>query len=153
MSYDYSVELPLAPHGKQSVRTGKGFAYTAPKTRRWMQDAAMLFAAGLPRSVLEPPYNVLIVAVVDRPQYMLKRYKDGRAKYGDGLLLAPAKPDCDNISKAVLDALDRHITDDKDVVDLRVLKLYREIVGLPRVIVRIRQETGDPTESANSALA
>ena len=142
MSYDYTIILPLAPHGKQSVRAGQGRAFTAPKTRRWMGDAARLFAAELPAEKLEGPYRVDILAVVERPQYMRKRFKrTGEAKYDEGLLWAPTKPDIDNIRKSVQDALERHLTDDKAVVDGRTVKVYAEIDGLPRVVVRIRPAT------------
>ncbi len=152
--YDYTITLPLAPHGKQSVRAGQGRAFTAQKTRRWMNDAARLFAAYLPSEKLEGPYRVDILAVVERPQYMRMRYKrTGEAKYGEGLLWAPTKPDIDNIRKVVQDALERHLTDDKAVVDGRTVKVYSEIDGLPRVVVRIRQVTDDPVAAARAILA
>jgi len=151
--YDYTVELPLPPHGKQSVRSGQGRTFTAPKTRRWMNDAARLFAAYLPGEKLVGPYRVDIIAVVERPQYMRMRYKrTGDAKHGEGLLWAPCKPDIDNIRKAVQDALSRHLSDDKAVVDGRTVKVYSEIDGLPRVVVRIRQATDAPADVVGAMM-
>ena len=151
--FDYTITLPLAPHGKQSIRTGQGRAFTAPKTRRWMNDAARLFAAYLPSEKLEGPYRVDILAVVERPQYMRKRFKrTGEAKYGEGLLWAPCKPDIDNIRKGVQDALERHLTDDKAIVDGRTVKVYSEIDGLPRVVVRIRNITEWPSIACADVL-
>lgn len=146
VSYDYTVILPLPPHGKQSIRTGNGFAYTAPKTKKWMSDAAMIFAAALPSHVLEGPYRVDILSVKERPQSLRFRYKDGRAKHPEGLIWCPQKPDMDNVRKSVMDSLSRHLTDDKAVVLGTTIKVYSEIDGMPRVVVRIRPVDVDPVE-------
>jgi len=151
-AYDYTITLPLDPRGKGSVRVG-AHAYKDPKTDRWMKDAATLFAFALPPTVLEGPYRVQVISVKQRPKYMRKRYKrTGIAKYGEGLLWDPEKPDRDNIGKIVNDSLKRHLGDDKEIVSGEPLKFYAEIDGLPRLVVRIRKETRDPTAVYRAAL-
>jgi len=152
MNYDFIVTLPLDPRGKGSVRVG-AHAYTDAATKRWMDDAATLFAFALPPTILEGPYRVTLISVKQRPKYMRKRYKKtGIAKYGEGLLWCPEKPDRDNIEKITYDSLKRHLGDDKEIVSGPVLKYYTEIDGLPRVVVRIRRETRDPAVVYRAAL-
>ncbi|WP_373827199.1 RusA family crossover junction endodeoxyribonuclease [Bacteroides heparinolyticus] len=47
------------------------------------------------------------------------------------------KPDCDNIAKIILDALNGYAyADDKQIIDLRVIKKYAEV---PKVVIEISE--------------
>jgi hypothetical protein len=50
----------------------------------------------------------------------------------------PKRPDADNYAKSVLDGLARHWHDDAQVTFLVVKKMYSELVGKPRIEIRIR---------------
>lgn len=55
----------------------------------------------------------------------------------DGEIRPSVKPDCDNIAKIILDALNGiAFDDDKQVVELKINKTYDEI---PKVIVKIEK--------------
>jgi len=55
----------------------------------------------------------------------------------NGEIKPKVKPDCDNICKIILDALNKiAFDDDKQVVELNITKSYSDI---PRVIVRIEK--------------
>lgn len=122
------------PIGKGRPRTGKGGrVYTPAKTRQWESAASSAFAMQAKIYGLSEPYDcplrVRIRAVKSRPK-ALRRKKDP-----DGLLLAPVKPDADNIAKAVLDAAQkaRVMVDDALIVSLTIETLYCERDGEPRV--------------------
>ncbi len=57
----------------------------------------------------------------------------------DGAIWCDAKPDADNLAKAVLDALTqvRWFADDKQVVSLLIEKYYHSRAGRPGAIIRL----------------
>lgn len=101
------------------------------QSRRWEDQVALVASQHMPADVIEGPVSVDVLAVVSRPQRLLRR------RDPDGLIWCTAKPDADNVAKSVLDALKRHWRDDSQVVDVRCRKVYAERVGLPRVEVRV----------------
>lgn len=107
---------PEAQARPRVFRAGSGVRTHSPKTRWYYtvvqaaQDAA---ATGSP--CLEGP-------IVARLDFRMRRIK-GLPKRRE--LPHTKKPDCDNLAKAVLDALTPTlIADDRGVVDLRVTKRY-----------------------------
>ena len=146
------LKLRLEPHGKGRPRVtfnGKWpRAYTPPKTAKWEKAAALLFANQWPRSALLGPVKIEIDAISRRPK-RLNRKKDP-----PGLLIRAALPDADNVAKCVLDALQKAevIKDDKQVVDLRIRRLYSEKEALGRIIIRITEveEAGGVIQSIDS---
>lgn len=139
---DVTMELPIEPMGKGRPRIGRGagghpVAITPPKTRAWEALFADLVASHLPATPIESPVRVDILAVLPRPGRLM------RVKDAPGLVWAPTKPDEDNIRKAVLDGLKRHLRDDKQVVCGGTVKVYAEKAGLPRTIVRVREVDAD----------
>jgi len=157
---DIVIEAPLPPRGKGRPRAttvaGHAHVFTPAETRRWEAQLAGLAQTKLPRAVIEGPVRVDILAVVIRPERLLKRWSKPRAGgHGDGtwaqplgLLWRPAKPDGDNIRKAVLDALQTFWRDDCQVVSGDTLSAYAEVDGRARVVVRIRTAVGDLTRLA-----
>ena len=138
---DVCFEVPLPPRGKDRPRvTRSGHAYTPKETKRWESALAMMAQAHLPRTILDEPLRLDVLAVLPRPRRLLRK------RDPDGLIWAPVKPDRDNIEKAVQDALKAFWRDDALVVCGEPLKVYAEREGRPRVVVRIRS-AGD-VESA-----
>lgn len=152
---DLTIEAPLPPRGKGRPRVGivagHAHAYTPAETRRWEAQLAGLAQAQLPAQVIEGPVRVDILAVVGRPQRLLKRWAKPRPEgHGDGtwaqplgLLWRPAKPDADNVRKSVLDAMASFWRDDAQVVSGDTLSAWAEVDGRARVVVRIRSEERD----------
>lgn len=95
--------IPGDPIGKGRPRFTAGGAYTPAKTRAWERDAATLASVAARRvgwSVeRNEPLVVVVRAVKSRPQRLSRRTDP------DGRLVRTSKPDCDNVVKAVLDAL------------------------------------------------
>lgn len=159
---DITIEAPLPPRGKGRPRigvvAGHAHAFTPAETRRWEAQLAGLAQAQLPSAVIEGAVRVDVLAVVDRPERLRKRWAKPRPEgHGDGtwaqpmgLLWRPGKPDADNVRKATLDALQSFWRDDAQVVSGDTLSAYAEVDGRARVIVRIRTEVGDVTEVARA---
>ena len=139
----YSDTVYIQPMGKGRPRmnTRTGRAYTPKTTREFEAKLSQLFRMG--PSIRNPPINrigkkqpiaIKVVAVFNRPQAMYAK------RFGDGLLYKATKPDCDNISKAVLDSLVKAgniIHDDNQIVVHEITKMYTERDGKPRIEVCI----------------
>ena len=128
----WSFIVPGPPRGKGRPRF-VGHAYTDAKTvayERTVRDAALLALRGI---VLEGPVAVDLLIVVARPQRLHRRCDP------DGHIWAPARPDADNVRKAILDGLARHWKDDVQVCAESTRKVYAEREGVPRVEVTIRE--------------
>jgi Holliday junction resolvase RusA-like endonuclease len=155
---DITIEAPLPPRGKgrprATVRGGHAAVYSPAETVRWEAMLAGLAASRLPQAQIEGPIRVDVLAAVQRPQRLLARWarpRPGGHGYGTwqhplGLLWRAAKPDADNVRKAVLDALKAFWRDDSMVVSGDTLSCFSEAAGRPRVVVRIRSETRDPND-------
>lgn len=155
---DITLTIPMPPRGKQSHRSffnkkaGRAISVKSEETRRYeatIMALAQSKLAGMPQ--LEGCIRMDMLAVLPRPKYMRFQYaKTGLYKYSTGLIWAPCKPDRDNIQKSIKDALKPIWTDDAIVVSGEPLKVYAEIDGQPRVIVRLRIEDRDPAQVAKS---
>jgi Holliday junction resolvase RusA-like endonuclease len=134
--------VPGQPMGKalKVARIGGpgGFAKIVPTgpSQSWMDTvmwAARMALRG--RSPELGPMGVEVVAVLRRPQSLCRR------KDPDGEIPAPVKPDGDNVVKGLFDGMTRAGVwrDDRQVVDLRVRKVYHGKDGSPETRVRIRR--------------
>lgn len=84
----------------------------------------------------DQPLEVIIYAYYEIPKSMSK--KDKQAVM-DGKLFPTKKPDADNIAKVICDALNgMAYKDDKQIVDLHLMKRYAGSKGEPYVAVTIK---------------
>ena len=160
-----SFRIPGDPEGKARPRVtfsgGRAHAFTPSKTRRYEDRVCMCAKKALDfydvTQATDQPCRVEIVARFEYPKKYLnftpegaeiKSFRPGTKawqelqdlKYGRKL---PAKPDADNIAKAVLDALNGLVfTDDAQVFSLNVTKRWRdpETERFPGVDVAIEWE-------------
>jgi Holliday junction resolvase RusA-like endonuclease len=130
------VSVPGPPVGKgrpRVVRHGKKtHAYTPEATARWERKAqALMREAWCGREPLDEPVVLMVHAVAARPQRLLRK------RDPDGRMVRIAKPDGDNVLKAVADALvgARVLKDDVLVVDWRCVCQYAAKGEEPRVEV------------------
>lgn len=129
--------VPLAPKGKRSIRVASGRAYLHGDTRNYM-GAVAFFAGAAIKEPLEGPLRVDILAVMPRPKRLRTTWKrTGEPRHWPGFIWCPQKPDKDNIEKAIYDGMSSCWTDDKQVVAGETLKVYSELHGKPRVVVRV----------------
>lgn len=137
---------PLPPRGKgrprATTRAGHATVYTPTETRRWEDALTMIAQPHLGGAIIEAPVRVDILAVAPRPKRLMRRADP------DGLIWRPAKPDGDNVRKAVLDALRAYWRDDAQVVSGETLSAYAERTGQPRVVVRVSTVVGDVEHAA-----
>ena len=116
--------------GKDRPRFAGGHAYTAPATKEYEDRVKFEYARQCRNRRFEGNVKVDIVAYTE-PQKALpkKKREELIGQY------YPSKPDCDNIEKIVLDALNGvAYEDDKQVMALTCQKFYAE---QSRVVVNI----------------
>jgi Holliday junction resolvase RusA-like endonuclease len=127
MQVEFIIEGKAKP--KQSFRyTRQGFKYTPRDVKQYARDVQYSFAAKypqwLPSMFFEKPLRVEIEVYKQMPKSFSK-IKKQRALAGE--IRPLVKPDCDNISKNILDALNGVVyPDDKQIVELTIKKFYSE---------------------------
>lgn len=123
--------VPGPPVGKGRPRvTRTGHAYTPKKTRAWENGAALVFAPAWGGT--EPAVGPLEVEVVA----VKARRKTDKTP---GRFLRIVKPDADNVTKCVLDALQLAgvIKDDSHVSIVRAISLHAAAGEDPCVEVKV----------------
>jgi Holliday junction resolvase RusA-like endonuclease len=130
MTFCVTFQVEATPVGKGNFVS----AYTPTKTRDYedlIRDAAkQAMGSSVP---LKTPVAVYIYITVPVPQsYSKKRSKACL----EGLERPCKKPDCDNIMKAFLDAMNKIVyDDDSQVVSLHGTKVYGTI-GMVEVLIK-----------------
>ncbi len=126
----FQINIAITPIGKERARIGKWGAYTPAKTvayelqiKNACQEQAFLEG-------FEPLSKFAMVSIVARmPVPKSASKKDAKALL-DGSIHTK-KPDVDNITKAILDAMNEVVyTDDNIVHRISAEKIYSENPGL-----------------------
>ena len=124
---DFIVEGKVKP--KQSFRFSRfGCKYTPADVKEYARNIQRSFYAKypkwLPSNFFEKPLKVEICIFMQIPKATSKKNKETMLKHD----LRPIKrPDIDNVSKNILDALNGIVyADDKQIVELAVKKYYAE---------------------------
>lgn len=121
------------PIPKARPRFSNGRTYTPKRTKEYEQRIrAQLPKISIPQDL---PVHVTITAILKRPK-RLQRKSDPQ-----GLIPHTKRPDTDNITKAVLDALNAILHDDSQAYSISAQKFYAEIDGQPRTIITIKDMT------------
>ena len=133
--------VPGQPQGKARARTvmnrytGKTMSFTPEKTALYENLIKVSYFEQCGRRNVEKgtPISIKIIAGFQIPKSTsLKRERQMLA----GLLRPTKRPDADNISKCILDALNGiAYYDDSQVTDLEVIKIYAKEPGV-RVFIR-----------------
>ena len=115
-----------------SSRGGIVRSFTPAKTVNYENLVKLSFDASEEKEMLQGELSVKIIAYFSIPQSTSKKK---RHEMLVGRMNPTKKPDCDNVAKTILDALNgRAFEDDKQVVVLHIEKHYDE---KPRVEVEI----------------
>jgi Holliday junction resolvase RusA-like endonuclease len=123
------------PVGKGRPRFARatGRAYTPAKTRTWEKKAEVVLRDDWDRPALEVPARLLVVALFPRPQRIVWKTRP--------MVRVPhaARPDSDNIAKAVGDAVEKAgiVKNDSTFFRLDVRKFYAGGDELPGVHVHL----------------
>jgi Holliday junction resolvase RusA-like endonuclease len=137
---NFTAIVPGDPRGKGSVRVYNGHAMKDAKTAEYMTRAILAFqAASAGWTRLDGPWWADLLVLVDRPKALIPKAKARTPQPPSVAFVAPCKPDCDNVAKAVLDALVQAgvVVDDKACVSLRVRKFYVALGDSPEVRVTL----------------
>ena len=117
------VDCPPVPKGRPRF-TRSGIAYTPSATREY-EDIVRLYAKTAKIHALTGDIRAAICFYMPIPKSWSKRKKQ-LATNGD--IRPSVKPDIDNLTKAVLDALNGGVAyhDDKQLVELHLSKVYSD---------------------------
>lgn len=143
--YRITFSVPMTPFSKpQGHKFSKALREYHAK-RKQFSEWIRCNVTGLRQ--VEGPVSLVVAGVWERTKELAKVYKrTGKPKHPPGLLPRTSKPDCDNIAKAVADALGEDLgvfaVGDQQVVDLRALTAWAPLGGCSQVIVSLRQEDG-----------
>lgn len=127
-------EIPGKVQAKQRHRmTRSGHSYTPKETVEYENWIKLCFQQSECK-MLDGQLSATVMAFFDVPKSTSKK---NMALMLKGELLPIKRPDCDNIAKSVLDALNGlAYKDDSQIVKLTVIKEYAE---KPSVFVRIEE--------------
>ena len=113
------------PHGKGRHRTTRtGHTYTPPKTVAYENKVKACYMERTLGDALQGPLKATIEAYYTIPK---SRSKKAKEEMRENLVRPTKKPDADNVSKSVLDALNGlAYKDDSSVVELIVSKYWAD---------------------------
>ena len=133
MTADYTIGLVPRGASRPRAARGGGRVYMPPEHRAWMDAAVTMLREQRQGEAIAGPVSVEIVAVWPMPKARPAWCDRERWKRRDETLGIPyaTKPDADNVSKIVLDALVEAgiLEDDRFVVDLNMSKRAVPDVG------------------------
>jgi Holliday junction resolvase RusA-like endonuclease len=144
MGADWTCVIPGVPIGKgrprASARHGRVFMRTPEKTAKWEAFAAETMRMRWMCPMLESPVSVAIVAVFPRPQRLVCKHKRACGCTGERVPHV-ARPDADNVAKAVCDALEKAgvLKNDSQVWSVTAVKMIAGAKEQPHVQVTVRE--------------
>ena len=121
--------------GKQRPRIGRyGNVYTPQKTKDYEELIRQEYIRNFGERRTNAPVSIEIIAYFEIPKSWSKKKKEQACL---GIIKPTTKPDIDNITKTILDALNGvAYEDDKQVVYCSILKWYSIE---PKVAINIRE--------------
>ena len=117
------------PIGKARPRfiRATGFCYTPKTTRQWEESIIGQALKHRPKELITRPIALRMDFYLMKPKSVTKKRQ-----------YPCVAPDCDNLAKSVLDALNGVMfLDDKLVVDMRIRKLYDRTPRVEIIIVEL----------------
>jgi Holliday junction resolvase RusA-like endonuclease len=142
---------PMAKERPRATRAGNGVRmYTPAKTVSYESTVALFAKSALGAALpiaRDIPLAMTLIEVFAVPASWSRKK---RAQALDGELFPTVKPDIDNVSKIIADALNTIVyVDDSQIVQMYADKRYGEVPG---VIVNITQAKKIPTEICKACL-
>ena len=135
MGFEFEVIGDIKGKARPRVNTYTCKAYTPENTKDYEMLIKQYFKIKYPRYVpLENRVSVKIIAQFKIPKTVTKK---DRALIEEGKLSPTKKPDIDNITKIVLDALNKMaFKDDNQITKIEVEKTYGEV---EKILVKIEE--------------
>lgn len=122
----FSLTVPGEPKGKGRPRFARssGRAYTPEATVLYESDVKAAFYQKYPDQKISGPFALRIYAFLGIPKSASKKLHE---EMKTGKVHPTKKPDLDNITKVVMDALNKvAFEDDVDCIDLTATKCFSE---------------------------
>lgn len=143
--YDLEIIVPGPPQGKERARTVKRgnfvHSYTPEKTVIYENIIKALAIKEMKKNGLEMmagPIELSIKAYFEIPKSTSRKRREEMANFD---ILPCKKPDADNISKIVADALNGVVyKDDSQICEVFVKKIYGELPMLKICVKKIEEE-------------
>lgn len=146
----HTFEIPGEPTGKGRPRfsggkSGRVHTYTPEKTAKYEQLVRRCWRESGGESYGDRQVRVSICAYFPIPKSYPKKRVEAICMFGEQPV---KKPDCDNIIKVILDALNGlAYDDDRQVVAVCCIKRYAVRGREPGVVVEISEAAGGTNES------
>lgn len=115
--------VPVVPRGWARARRKGNVYFVDPETSAFKRAVTRCAAEAMRRSVLfEGPVEMIVISIMPVPASWSRKKTEAALA---GQVRPVAKPDADNLAKAVMDALNLVVyRDDAQIVDLRSIKFY-----------------------------
>jgi|SRR5690625_1323046 len=140
MITEFTIPGQAVPQGRPRARIiGRGqnkriMMYDPKESKEYKEYAALIARQYAPKTLYEAELSVDLDIYRQIPKSTTKRKRE---LYNARLIRPTVKPDLDNYSKSILDALNGIMyKDDSQIVDLNISKYYSDD---PRVEVRIKE--------------
>ena len=129
------------PTGKGRHRTTKkGLNYTPRETVIYENWVKSVYINRVGEKILKGPIKAHIEAYYTIPK---GKSKNAKVQMQKGIIRPIKKPDCDNVAKAILDALNNiAYKDDAQVVELSVSKYYADMGFIKITLEELEPEGG-----------
>lgn len=140
MAKTIEFTVPGKPYGKGRPRFNRstGHVYTPDKTAAYEELVKLFYQQKAHGEKLTAPIEATIYAIFEPAKSCTKKE---RAQKISGEIQPTIKPDCDNIAKTILDALNGiAYKDDSQITALHVYKLYG---AQAKAIVMLREISDD----------
>ncbi len=133
--YEIEIQESITGKARPRMNTYTGKPYTPTKTKNYEYLVRQSFAFKYPHfKPIEGPVEIKIIACFEIPKSTSKKMHEEMIQ---GRVTPTKKPDIDNISKIILDALNKFAyKDDTQIVYMTVIKKYAET---PKVLVEIKE--------------
>lgn len=133
MNYEFEMLGNVVGKARPRMNTRTGRAYTPTQTKLYEYSLRENFLMKYPNfKQIEGRVKIIIIAYFDIPK---STSKTKEAEMLKGNISPVKKPDIDNITKIVLDAMNRFAyRDDTQVTELSVRKVYNEIPKIKVII-------------------
>lgn len=127
MSETMTLYFPFPAVPKERPRSGKNGFYTPKKTAEFERRIAEFFRNSRQKCLEEGCLSVSIVFNLPHIQKVTKEFKKPENAEIQ-VIYRPVKPDLDNLTKSVLDALNKFAwSDDSQITFMQIIKSYNRL--------------------------
>jgi Holliday junction resolvase RusA-like endonuclease len=132
-----SFTIPVVPVSLQNsgrrvcVMGGRAIFYKDQKAKDWIKVVGFYANQHQPSKLIEEPVRLTLTFVMKRPVALNAK------KFSQGRIPADKRPDTDNLSKCLTDALVGFWDDDARICELRASKYFAGKTEMPHIEVTI----------------